>query len=536
MRNLTFRTSITTVRRLMLLVVAPALIAVQGCTELTEQPRSAVTPDDFYKTEEEVMAGVASVYAGLRNPFALNHYYNLSEVSSDEMIVPTRGQDWYDGGRWLEIDRQTWTPNSPSGLEDVGNAWKMTYTVIARANVVLEALAKPEVAVANKEIVIAEVKTLRAFYYYMMLDMFGGVPLVTDTKIEERPRNTKAEIFDFIVTELNAARAVLPPTRPAGESGRMTRGAAEAILASLYLNAGVMRRDNASATAYNSCSTVSFGTQNACDLAIAAVDRILALGLYSLPSNWHSNFTHDNHLSPENIMLAKHVAAPGEMGMNFLQRALHYTQTSPDAWNGFATIADVYNAYSDADVRKQIFLVGPQVNLDPQNTKLYQQPVNDRSGARLVFTPTIANVEQATEGEGARIAKYPPDPNHNAQDHGNDFTWFRLAEMYLIKAEAQNELGQTAAAVATINGTTLRSRVGLGPFVAADQAAFRTAILRERLFEFAAESKRRMDLIRHGRYTAAWQYKAARPDHVILMPIPQNQRDANTLLDQNPGY
>jgi hypothetical protein len=519
-----------------MLLAAPALALVQGCTELTEQPRSAITPDDFYKTEEEVMAGVASVYAGLRNPFALDRYYNLSEVSSDEMIVPTRGQDWYDGGRWLEMDRQTWTANSPAGLEDVGNAWKATYTSIARANVVLEALDKPEVAVANKAIVQMEVRTLRAFYYYMMLDLFGGVPIVTDTKIEERARNTKTEVFDFIAAELNAARVVLPPSRPAGESGRMTRGAAEAILASLYLNAGVMRRDNATATAYNSCSTVTFGTQNACDLAIAAVDRILALGIYSLPSNWRSNFTADNHLSPENIMLAKHVAAPGDLGMNFLQRALHYTQTSPDAWNGFATIADVYNAYDDADARKAIFLVGPQVNLDPQNTAKYQQPVNDRSGARLVFTPTIANVEQATEGEGVRIAKYPPDPNHNAQDHGNDFTWFRLAEMYLIKAEAQNELGLTAAAVATINGTTLRSRVGLGPFAAATQAEFRTAILRERLFELAAESKRRMDLIRHGQYTAAWQYKAARPAHVILMPIPKNQIDANPLLTQNPGY
>ncbi len=535
MRNLTFRTSIRAARRLtLLLLAAPALALVQGCTELTEQPRSAITPDDFYKTEEEVMAGVASVYAGLRNPFALWAYYNLSEISADEMIVPTRGQDWYDGGRWLEIDRQLWTANSPAGLEDVGRAWKDTYTTIARANVVLEALEKPEVAVANKNIVIAEVRTLRAFYYYMMLDMFGGVPIVTDTKIEERERNTKAEVFDFIVSELNATRTVLPPTWPTAQNGRMTRGAAEAILASLYLNAGVMRQDNASATAYNSCN-FSIGTQNACAEAIAAVDRILALGVYSLPSNWRSNFTADNNTSPEIIMAAKHVAAGGEMGMNFLQRALHYRQTNPDAWNGFSTIADVYNAYDDADARKQIFLVGPQVNLDPQSPN-YQQPVNDRSGVRLVFTPTIANVESATEGEGARIAKYPPDPNHNAQDHGNDFTWFRLAEMYLIKAEAQNELGQTAAAVATINGTTLRSRVGLGPFVAADQASFRSAILNERLFELAAESKRRMDLIRHGRYTAAWQYKTARPAHIILMPIPQNQIDANPALTQNPGY
>ena len=539
MRSLTFKNSITVARRLTLLLVAPTLIAVPGCTELTEQPKSAITPEDFYKTEEEVMAGVASVYAGLRNPFALWAYYNISEVSSDEMIVPTRGQDWYDGGRWLEIERHQWTANNPSGLEDVGRAWKDTYTTIARANVVLEALERPEVDVANKNIVIAEVRTLRAFYYYMMLDFFGGVPLATNTAIEERPRATKAELFDFIAAELNAARTVLPPSRPAGQSGRLTRGAAEAILASLYLNAGVMRRDNASATAYNSCN-FAVGTANACTEAIAAVDRILGLGVHTLQTNWRSNFTADNEQSAEILMAAKHVAAGGEMGMNFAQRALHYNQTSPDAWNGFSTIADVYNAFDNADARKQIFLIGPQVHLDPQNPSRFNQPINDRSGARLVYVATIANVEQATEAEGARILKFPLDPNHNAQDHGNDFTWFRLAEMLLIKAEAQNELGQTAAAVATvnqaINGVTIRSRVGMPPFAAADQATFRTAILRERLFELAGESKRRMDLIRHGAYTAAWQYKPATPAHKILMPIPQTQIDANPLLTQNPGY
>jgi hypothetical protein len=541
MRNLTFKMSITMARRLVLLLVAPALAAVQGCTELTEQPRSAITPDDFYKTEEEVMAGVASVYAGLRNPFALNAYYNVSEVSSDEMIVPTRGQDWYDGGRWLELDRQLWTATSPAGLEDVGGVWKATFTNIARANVVLEALDRPEVDVANKAIVQAEVRTLRAFYYYLMLDMFGGVPLVTNTVIEERARNSKAEIFDFIASELNATRTVLPASRPLAQSGRLTSAAAEAILASLYLNAGVMRRDNASATQYNSCQAVQLqGGPTACDLAISAVDRILAIPTHTLQANWRSNFTADNEQSREILMAAKHVAAGGEMGMNFAQRALHYNQVSPDAWNGFSTIADVYNAFDNADRRKEIFLVGPQVHLDPQNEDRFGLPVNDRSGARLSFTPTIANVESATESEGARMLKWPIDPNHNAQDHGNDFTWFRLAEMLMIKAEAQNELGLTAAAIATmnqtINGVTIRSRVNMPPFAAATPAEFRTNILRERLFELAGEAKRRMDLIRHGRYTAAWLYKAARPDHVILMPIPQTQRDANTLLDQNPGY
>src|SRR5918992_4398093 len=108
--------------------------------------------------------------------------------------------------------------------------------------------------------------------------------------------------------------------------------------------------------------------------------------------------------------------------------------------------------------------------------------------------------------------------------------------MHLIRAEAMNELGQTGAAVAWINNSGILSRVNAPAFAAADQASFRTAILRERLFEFAGEAKRRMDLIRHGQFTRAWFNKPVSAAHRILLPIPQTQIDANPLLEQNPGY
>src|SRR3712207_3903141 len=214
----------TLLKRLTLLVLAaPALALVQGCTELTEQPKSAITPENYYRNEEEVLAGLASVYAGLRNPFTLWGYCNMAEISADEMIVPTRGQDWFDNGRWMEIDRHTWEANSPAGLDDVRRIWVDAFTPIARANVVLGAL--PSVTVADKPVVEAELRTLRAFYYYLLLDSFGGVPIVTEASIAERERNTKAEVFDFIASELRAARANLRDTWPASSSGRLTKSA-----------------------------------------------------------------------------------------------------------------------------------------------------------------------------------------------------------------------------------------------------------------------------------------------------------------------
>ena len=79
-----------------LLLVAASAVAIQGCTDLTESPTSAITPDNYYNTQAEIIGGVAGVYSTLRN--TLDEYYNVSQVSTDEIIVPTRGSDWYDNG------------------------------------------------------------------------------------------------------------------------------------------------------------------------------------------------------------------------------------------------------------------------------------------------------------------------------------------------------------------------------------------------------------------------------------------------------
>jgi hypothetical protein len=306
-------------------------------------------------------------------------------------------------------------------------------------------------------------------------------------------------------------------------NGRLTKGAADAILASLYLNAQVF-------TGTVTSAGLQRGTAKWAE-AVAACDRIINSGQYSLASNWRSNFTADNYQSPEIIMQVMYLNESG-LGLNFLMRALHYSQFTPSPWNGFATIAETYNAFDPADQRRVIFLVGPQTNLETG------QPVNDRAGNRLVYTPEIKDVTNATEGEGVRIVKWPVDPKHVNQDNANDFAIFRLAEIYLIKAEALNELGQTAAAVNLVN--TIRARVfsPAKPISAAStQAQLRQLILNERLFELTSEAKRRQDLIRGDQYTQRpWFNKPTTAAFRILMPIPQTQIDTNPLLTQNAGY
>src|SRR5688572_28166418 len=188
-----------------------ALAAPQGCTDLSEDPYSVITPNKFYQNDEEVRAGLAAVYSQL-NTVATGNYYYISIIASDEQVIPVRGQDWFDNGQHLETQRHAWQANSPMGLNQVNSAWVQAYTGVARANVLLEAIQ--DLPIANKPRTIAETRALRAYFYYVLIDLFGGVPIVTDTKVEPRERATRAETFAFIEKELNEAKADLPVTWP----------------------------------------------------------------------------------------------------------------------------------------------------------------------------------------------------------------------------------------------------------------------------------------------------------------------------------
>jgi hypothetical protein len=518
------------VRRVSLgaVLIGAALALAPACTNLTEVPKDALTPDNAFKTDLEIVAGVASVYAGLRG--TLWGYYNLSEITTDELLVPTRGQDWYDNGRWLEIHRQQWTANSGSALDDINGTWNTLFAGVAKANQMLDIVEKSNSP--TKAQTVAELRGLRAWYYFMLMDFFGGVPLATTPELAAHARVSRDSIFRFVEAELKAAATGLPAKWSSEYRGRMTKGAADAMLASLYLNAQVF-------TATVTAGGVTLGAARWAD-ADAAATRVINSGEYALAPDWKKNFSVDNHDSPEHIFWIAESSAPS-LGMSLAMRGLHYNMLAPEPWNGFATLAETYRAFDATDDRRSIFLVG-----GPQKSYNSGVEVTDRQKVPLVFTDTINNAEKAAENEGARLMKFPPLPGaSNGDSHPNNFPFFRLAEMYLIKAEALNEQGQTAAAVTQANIVRSRHFSTPKPMVVGTQAAVRQAILDERLFELAGEAKRRQDLIRNGSFTAqrrmcsaaiAACIKAAREPYRILFPIPQTQIESNSLLVQNAGY
>jgi hypothetical protein len=283
------------------------------------------------------------------------------------------------------------------------------------------------------------------------------------------------------------------------------------------------------------------GGKTGCQAAIDAANAVINSGQYAINANWKQNFAADNKSSPENIFVIVHTEKSTQgIGGNWPMRTLHYNQLNSgwgSPWNGFATLAETYNAFTPTDDRRGMWLAGQAYSFETG------QPVNDRTGNPLIFTEQIPDADQAGEGTGVRFNKFPPIRSPaTGSGQPNDFTFFRLSEMYLIRAEALNELGQTAAALADL--TFIHNKHDpTNPITAATQAQIRDAILKERLLEFAAEGKRRTDLIRHGKFLKQWSTTMAHgkvdksaETYRILFPIPSPQLGSNPLLTQNPGY
>ena len=524
------------------LLMAPVLLFGLTCTNLNEVPHDALTTNNAFHTDAEIIAGVGGVYANLRNAEWVG-YLTLNDLTTDVMIVPTRGNDWNDNGQWLDLHRQTWTANSAGTSAFVNGAWQDMFGGIAKANLMIEIVNNNVSAAGKKDSLVAELRTLRAYYYYILMDMFGGVPLATTTELKQYPRSTRTEVFAFIEKEITESVGLLPKKWDGANYGRLTKYAGYSILASMYVNAGVFNKNTGvNANAYNSCAGVNVaGGKTGCQAAIDAASQVINNGGYTLNTDWKRNFTADNETSPENIFVIVHAREGQDVGGNFPMRTLHYNQLSTGQggpWNGFATLAETYQQFDATDVRKGMWLEGDAFSFE---TGL---KVNDRNGNPLKFSIQIPDAEKADEGTGVRFNKFPPiasPPRGSAQP--NDFTLFRLAEMYLIRAEAELELGQLANAIADLKVVHDLRNPGNPISAGLSAAQTRDAILKERLLEFAGEGKRRTDLIRHGKFLKQWsttmvhgKTDKSAETYRILFPVPAPQIANNPLLTQNPGY
>lgn len=477
-----------------------------SCTKLDETFYDKGTDENFLKTEDELNAFANGAYAKLRN--YRDAYWKMNEVTTDETTVPSRGADWNEGGLWRVLISHQF----PITHQYINDMWNSLYRDgVNPVNAILKKLASSTIQLPTKDQVTAQMKVLRAFHYYLAMDAFGNIPIVTSFDQTEPPKNTpRAQAFTFIEKEVLDNINRLPATLNTKNYGKVTKGMAFMLLARLYVNAAVYT-----------------GTPRWTDAA-RMCDSITSLG-YQLESNYFANFSTRNESSKENIFVVPYDAVNAK-GMMLHYLTLHYNNrytyglpSSP--WNGWCTLKAFYESFPNDDKRKTMFLVGQQYAQDGT-------PLKTEQGAPLSFTPEIGDLANATQVEGVRIVKYEIEKNTPYSDQDNDLVIFRYADALMIKAEALLRTGQTGGALALVNQVRARNFDTPRPLTTLTL----DDLLAERGKEFIWEGCRRQDLIRFGKWNGAWQFHAPDGEYRKLFPIPQAQLDANPKLEQNPGY
>ncbi len=490
-------------------LIAACMMTTFSCTDLVETPYSEATADKFFVNGASFEAALVPAYASLRN--YIWNYWNLSEHTSDELQGPTRGGDWGDGGQWVRLNSHDLLPNE--GL--INDLWNDLFTGVSRSNNAIETFTGAPDSVKEKALFVAESKALRAFYYYLLCDTFGSVPIVTVAQSD--PKNppaqaTRAEVAAFIEKELKAA---LPSLLENAPSGRFDKGVANAILAKLYLN-----------------SEAWTGTARYAD-AIAAADAVIGNSKYALASNYFDNFKLQNEGSKEIILQAAFSSTKdlGFPNMNLYMRTLHYNQVPASPWNGFTTIAEVYDGFDATDSRRSVMWEGQQYSdLGWPAKATTGTALKDRTGKALAFTKACP-ITGADESNGIRVPKYQPDVAAPGGQGENDFVIFRLADIMLVKAESLIRTSKAADALPIVN--TIRARSGLAALTSINLESFYA----ERTKEMFWEGVRRQDQIRFGKFLDGYTNKTAKSNaKVLLFPIPTNQIASNPKLKQNPGY
>jgi hypothetical protein len=501
-------------------VLLAAGMILPGCTKLDSKIYNQVLPSNFFKTPQQTNAFLAQAYTPMTNIPTGNVFQN-NEVSSDEMVVPTRGNDWYDGGKWQSL----WTHTFQYDIDNINNAWGDLSNGIGKCNLVLSTLAtlpatnKP----ANADQVIAEIKVLRAYYYFEFMDMFGNVPLVTDfntdpTKISQSPRK---DVYAFLETELTTNVPLLAD-KSAATYGHITKWGGYMLLAKLYLNAQVY--------------TGAAQWQKAAD----AADMVIKSGQYSLMNDFLANFAVFNENSTENIFVVPFdntFIGGNSIEMFTLNYNNIYTYDLTNTpYNGFCSPTAFFRSFTDGDSRKKMWAIG-------QQNSSSGAPLTDKAtGLKVIFSPYVKELSNPADSfklAGARSIKYAPQPGTSGNT-SNDGVIFRLGDAYLMKAEAEIRAGSPGDALSLVNA--IRARAGVTAWTSAQLTL--PNLLAERGREMAWEGWRRNDLIRFETADGIPYFSAARlpgktqdaDTHTFIYPIPQQQLITNPKLVQNSGY
>lgn len=531
-----------------------SLLSWTSCSSyLEENPKDRLDEETAYSTLSDVQKnGVLSLYnyvGGYVDSQGLQGtgrgIYDLNTFTTDEAIMPTRGGDWYDGGFWQGLYLHRWGVNN----EAVYATWEYLYRTVILCNGSLERIQDfaekhPEENVAD---CVAEVRALRAMFYYYIMDLFGSVPLIekSDPAVEDIVQEKRSKVFNFIVKELTESSSFLSKERsnqPGVYYGRMTQPVVWFLLAKLALNAEVYTDDDWTDGSRPDGKSIFFEVEgqrlNAWQTVNYYCEKITAAG-YTLEKDYTANFAVFNESSEENIFVIPMSKTLYTNQVICLFRSRHYNHAKAyglSGENGSSATKEVLETFGydtpQVDARfDYCYFAGPVKDLEGNQILL------DDGVTPLVYEPW--NVALDVSGKpyektaGARMKKYEVDKTglKDGKLLDNDIVLFRYADVLLMQSEAKVRNGENGDAELNL----VRSRVGMAP-----RTATLENLLDERMMELAWEGWRRQDMIRFGVFTRSYSCRPQLPGeengYTTVFPIPEKVIDMNPQLHQHKGY
>jgi hypothetical protein len=566
-------------------------LLASGCTKLNVKTYSVLPAATFWANPNNIASGKIPAYSALGNITGHSGVGNMMEITSDEMVFPTRGTDWYDGGQWA---RMYYHQNLPSDVDgNVDGCWQGCLSGAGNCNYVIYSLQQlPAGADPNLQADIAEMTALRSLFYYKAMVLFGNIPYVTDFKVN--PADVKqipmTQTFDSLETNLKNALPNLSANVDLTTYGKMNRYAAFALLARMYLNAKYYT-----------------GTPRFAD-CITMCDSIINSGNYGLEPDYFDCFAGVDNQSKENIFVVPAATNNLIYSNGIVQASIEFNSSLTFGIpccnfgnNGASTTRDFYQYFDTTstygsntvtingrtvhntlrtfnDQRTGQYLVGQQfqgdgvtnyppyknwivANDDPCCTYDGNSSVNMTTKIgddyNSLLSPVIYydTMNEFTFGTspayfrhaGVRNIKYWPQPGLPPNNNmANAWAVFRLADVYLMRGEAEYWNGDLTDAVADFNIVRTRAYSGDAShnWTLADLTP--DNILQERGRELAWEDVRRIDQIRMQSYTGVPYFTRARnyppkpadaaDNHTFFLPIPATELNVNHNLQQNPGY
>jgi starch-binding outer membrane protein, SusD/RagB family len=502
-----------------------ASLFTQSCGEdfLDKQNPNSIPAESWGFTEEEAFTLVTGAYSPLNKHFLYGRWQQVTDnLRSDEAYAYTPG----DGRGDLDVFNTLTSSNQP-----VLFMWQNFYTGVFRANLALEqitakALNGPEAGQVQDE--LGDAHFLRAYYYFWLVLNFQNIPLITKTPVDRNefyPGQASPEsVWQFIIDEFTLAKGLLPDSRPNQQLGRATKGAATACLGRAYL------------FRYNLY-------KNADDLiqAKANFDEVVNSGRYTLTGNYFDNFSLEKEFNSESVFEIPFVTYSGNVNYNpdvnnSIQGEIRGQEFAPlkvpGVWASTQPLRRAFDEFTD---------LTSDGKTDPRRdvTFHYNKPGETLYGRS--FQSLYKDNLDYVGWKKYQVSMYPdryPTERVSNQWPPLNYRELRLADVLLLLAETENELGNTTRAVDLINQVRSRAGVAALDVNAFNQVSLRNQLMHERAVELCGEGKRWYDLMRWGRLAEVLQ--SIRPGFILgtheYLPIPSEEISVNTNLKQNNGY